>query len=68
MPYGTLDFTLISVSGGTASGSVTASSDPQHPVGEPVAATLAPQDTIQWSVGGNNVGLFCGSNPAYCGY
>jgi eukaryotic-like serine/threonine-protein kinase len=68
MPYGTLDFTLNSVSGGTASGSVTASSDPQHPVGEPVAATLSPQDTIQWSVGGKNVGLFCGSNPAYCGY
>ena len=63
MPYGTLDFTLISVSGGTASGSVTASSDPQHPVGEPVAATLAPQDTIQWSVGGNNVGSSAAQIP-----
>ena len=35
MPYGTMDFTLTSVSDGTASGSVTVSSDPQHPVGEP---------------------------------
>jgi len=68
MPYSTMDFTLTSVSNGTASGSVTTSSDPQFPVGEPVAATLAPQDTIQWAVGGKNVGLFCGSNPAWCGY
>ncbi len=67
MPYGTLDFVLISVTNGTASGSVTASSDPENPVGEPVAATLAPQDTIQWAVGGRNVGLFCGSNPTWCG-
>jgi eukaryotic-like serine/threonine-protein kinase len=68
MPYSTMDFTLTSVSGGTARGGITASSDPQHPVGEPVAATLAPQDTIRWSLGGKNVGLFCGSNPAWCGY
>jgi serine/threonine protein kinase len=68
MPYNTLDFTLTSVSNGTASGSVSASSDPHFPVGEPVAATLGPQDTIQWTVGGKNVGLFCGSNPAWCGY
>ncbi len=68
MPYSTMDFTLTLVSNGTASGSVTTSSDPQFPVGEPVAATLAPQDTIQWAVGGKNVGLFCGSNPAWCGY
>ncbi len=67
MPYNTLEFTLISVSEGTASGSVTASSDPDHPVGEPVAATLAPQDTIRWVVGGKYIGLFCGSNPAWCG-
>jgi hypothetical protein len=68
MPYNTLDFALTSVSNGTANGSVTASSDPQIPVGTPVAATLASQDTIQWAIGGKNVGLFCGSNPAYCGY
>jgi hypothetical protein len=68
MPYNTLDFALTSVSNGTASGSVTASSDPQFPVGTPVAATLAPRDTIHWAVGGKNVGLFCGSNPGYCGY
>jgi hypothetical protein len=67
MPYNTLDFTLTSVSGGTASGSVTASSDPHNPVGEAVTATLGPQDTIQWALGGKNVGLFCGSNPAWCG-
>jgi hypothetical protein len=67
MPYSTLDFTITSVSDGAASGSVTASSDPQHPVGEPVAATLGPQDTIRWTLGGKNLGLFCGSNPAWCG-
>jgi hypothetical protein len=67
MPYNTLDFTLTSVSNGTASGTVTASSDPQFPVGEPVAATLGEQDTIQWAVGGKNIGLFCGSNAALCG-
>lgn len=67
MPYNTLDFTITSVSDGAASGSVTASSDPQHPVGEPVAATLGPQDTIRWTLGGKNLGLFCGSNPAWCG-
>jgi serine/threonine protein kinase len=67
MPYNTLDFTLTSVSNGTASGSVSSSSDPHFPVGEPVAATLGPQDTIQWAVGGKNAGLFCGPNPAWCG-
>jgi hypothetical protein len=67
MPYNTMDFTITSVSDGAASGSVTASSDPQHPIGEPVAATLGPQDTIRWTLGGKNVGLFCGSNPAWCG-
>jgi Protein of unknown function (DUF2510) len=67
MPYNTIDFALTSVSNDTATGSITASSDPQLPVGEPVAATLAPQDTIQWAIGGKNVGLFCGSNPGYCG-
>ena len=63
MPYNTMDFTLTSVSNGTASGSVTASSDPRFPVGEPVVVTLGPQDTIQWTAGGKNEGLFCGSNP-----
>jgi hypothetical protein len=67
MPYNTLDFTLTSVSNGTANGVVTASSDPQFPVGEPVAATLGEQDTIRWAVGGKDVGLFCGSNPTWCG-
>ena len=67
MQYSTLDFTITSVSDGAASGSVTASSDPQHPIGEPVAATLGPQDTLRWTIGGKNVGLFCGSNPAWCG-
>jgi hypothetical protein len=67
MPYNTLDFTLDSVSGGSANGTVTASSDPQNPVGEPVAATLGPRDTIQWSLGGKDIGMFCGSDPAWCG-
>jgi uncharacterized protein DUF2510 len=67
MPYSTLDFTLTSVANGTASGSVTNSSDPANPVGEPVSAALAPQDTIKWTIGGKDVGLFCGSNPAWCG-
>jgi hypothetical protein len=67
MPYGTMDFTLTSVSNSTANGSVTASSDPRFPVGEPVAATLAPRDTIKWSVGGMDEGLFCGSDFAWCG-
>jgi hypothetical protein len=26
-----------------------------------------PPDTIQWAIGGKDGGLFCGSNPAYCG-
>jgi hypothetical protein len=68
MPYNTIDFTLTSVSNGTANGNVTASSDPRFPVGEPVAATLAPQDTIQWVIGGKDMGLYCGSNSSRCGY
>lgn len=72
VPYATVDFTLTSVSDATASGTFAASPDPQtYPVGEPVAATLTPQqwgDTIQWAVGGNELGLFCGSNTAMCGY
>jgi hypothetical protein len=72
VPYATMDFTLTSVSAGTASGTITASPDPQtYSVAEPVAATLAPQqwgDTIRWAVGDNQLGLFCGSNTAMCGY
>lgn len=68
MPYKTMDFMLTSVSNGTASGSVTVSSDPRFPVGEPVVVTLGPRDTIQWTAGGKNEGLFCGSDPAWCGY
>jgi serine/threonine-protein kinase len=67
MPYYTLDFMLTSVSNGTASGRVTASSDPNHPVGESVTATLTPPDTILWALGGNDPGLYCGSNTSYCG-
>jgi hypothetical protein len=67
MPYSTLDFIMTSVSNGTASGTVTGSSDPRNPIGEPVAATLGPQDTVQWALNGRNVGLFCGSNFAWCG-
>lgn len=68
MPYNTIDFTLTSVSNGTANGNVTSSSDPRFPVGEPVAGTLAPQDTIQWVIGGKDMGLYCGSNSSRCGY
>jgi hypothetical protein len=67
MPYNTLAFTLTLVSGATANGSVTASSDPLNPVGEPVAATLGPRDTLRWSLGGTDIGMFCGSNPSWCG-
>jgi hypothetical protein len=67
MPYNTIDFTFTSVSGRAANGSVTNSSDPYLPVGESVAAILSPHDTIQWVVGGKNVGLFCGSDFAWCG-
>ena len=28
---------------------------------------LSPHATIQWVVGGKNVGLFCGSDFAWCG-
>lgn len=66
-PYGTMDFTLTSVSGDTASGSVTTTSDAQFSVGDPVTVTLAEQDTIRWAVGGQNIGSFCGSDPAFCG-
>jgi hypothetical protein len=72
VPYAAMDFTLTSVSGGTASGTITSSPDPQtYSVGEPVAATLSLQqwgDTIRWTVGGDQLGLFCGSNTAMCGY
>ena len=40
MPYSTMDVTLTSVSNGTASWSVSASSDPRYPIGEPVVVTL----------------------------
>jgi hypothetical protein len=70
MPYSTMAFRLTSVSGATATGKITASSDPHYPVGESVAATLAPlfPDTIEWAVGGSDVGLFCGSDTARCGF
>ncbi|OBI51209.1 hypothetical protein A5707_14020 [Mycobacterium kyorinense] len=67
IPYNTMDFKLTSVSGDTASGTVTVSSDPQFSVGEPVAVRLGELDTIHWSVGGKEEGLFCGSNPSWCG-
>ena len=67
IPYYTLEFELDSVSSDTATGSVVFSSDPQRPVGDQVEVVLASDDTMTWSVGGQEIGLYCGSNPSYCG-
>lgn len=72
VPYSTMDFVLTSVSNNVASGSVTASSGTRSSeVGEPVIVTLKPQqsgETIQWTIGGKDEGLFCSSaNASWCG-
>jgi hypothetical protein len=62
-PPGVLAFVLTSVSDGMASGSVTASSDPQkHAVGEQVTATIAdglPGKLLKLTIGGVAQLPFC---------
>ncbi|MFJ4654307.1 hypothetical protein ACIP5Y_23815 [Nocardia sp. NPDC088792] len=72
VPRSTVNFTLTTVSGSVASGTISASSDTgAYSVGEPVTATLQTQSwgqTIQWSVNNQQIGLFCTSAQAQqCG-
>jgi hypothetical protein len=72
---GTTDFTLTSVSGDTASGTITAASNPEQPIGGPVTITLVGGGQgLQLSVAGGDQGFpFCNSNDDeaarhyYCG-
>jgi hypothetical protein len=72
---GTVDFTLTSVSGDTATGAITAASNPKHPIGGPVTIKLVGDGQgLQLSVAGGDQGFpFCNSNDNldashyYCG-
>jgi hypothetical protein len=72
---GTTDFMLTSVSGDTASGTITAASNPKNPTGGPVTITLVGgAQGLQLSVAGGDQGFpFCNSNDngdalhVYCG-
>jgi hypothetical protein len=69
---GTVDFTLTSVSGDTASGVITAASDPKRPIGGPVTIKLVGggRGLQLWETGGDQGFSFCNSNDAshyYCG-
>jgi hypothetical protein len=69
---GTVDFTLTSVSGDTATGAITAASNSIHPTGGPVTIKLVGGGQgLQLSVAGGDKGFpFCNSNDAshyYCG-
>ncbi len=72
---GTVDFTLTSVSGDTATGTVTAASNPQNPLGGPVTITLVGggRGLELWIAGGDQGFEFCNSNDNlddshyYCG-
>jgi serine/threonine-protein kinase len=72
---GTTDFTLTSVSGDTASGTITAASNPEQPIGGPVTITLVGGgQALQLSVAGGDQGFpFCNSKDDeaarhyYCG-
>ena len=72
---GTVDFTLTSVSGDTATGAITAASDSKHPTGGPVTIKLVGGGQgLQLSVAGGDQGFpFCNSNDDlgashyYCG-
>jgi hypothetical protein len=71
-PTSTMDFQLTSVNGGTASGTVTASSDPtNYAVGQVVTVSLAPGSPgqlLELSVAGQGPGAFCNSTSAgQCG-
>jgi hypothetical protein len=71
-PRGTMEFQLSSVSGGTATGAVTASSDAQnYTVGQAVTVELAagaPGQLLDLSVGGHGPWSFCnGTSAGQCG-
>ena len=72
---GTVDFTLTSVSGDTATGAITAASNPKDPSGGPVTIKLVGegQGLQLWIAGGDQGFPFCNSNDnldashEYCG-
>jgi hypothetical protein len=69
---GTTDFMLTSVSGDTATGTITAASNPKQPIGGPVTIKLVGggQGLQLWMAGGDQGFPFCNSNDAshyYCG-
>ncbi len=72
---GTVDFTLTSVSGDTATGVITAASNPKDAVGGPVTIKLVGggQGLQLWIAGGDQGFPFCNSNDDdaarhyYCG-
>ena len=69
---GTVDFTLTSVSGDTATGAITGASNPKDPIGGPVTIKLVGggQKLQLWMAGGDQGFPFCNSNDAshyYCG-
>jgi hypothetical protein len=67
---GTVDFTLKSVSGDTATGTITAASDSKHPIGGPVTIKLVGGGQgLQLTVAGGDQGFpFCdAAMHYYCG-
>ena len=72
---GTVDFMLTSVSGNTATGAITAASNPKDPSGGPVTIKLVGegQGLQLWIAGGDQGFPFCNSNDNldashyYCG-
>jgi hypothetical protein len=72
---GTVDFTLTSVSGDTATGAITSASNPKDPIGGPVTVKLVGggQGLELWVAGGDQGFPFCNSNDNldashyYCG-
>jgi hypothetical protein len=72
---GTVDFTLTSVAGDTATGAITAASNPKDPSGGPVTIKLVGegQGLQLWIAGGEQGFPFCNSNDnldashEYCG-
>jgi hypothetical protein len=67
-----VDFTLTSVSGDTATGAITAASNPKDPIGGPVTIKLVGGGQgLELTIAGGDQGFpFCNSNDAshyYCG-
>jgi hypothetical protein len=67
-----VDFTLTSVSDDTATGTITAASNPKNPIGGPVTIKLVGggQGLQLWMAGGDQGFPFCNNNDAshyYCG-